>query len=88
MLRSLVEEIILFFVPFALFAFWLLATKRNPLDIAHWSGARFALTVAGLVLVIASLIVAGVLAPREQGGYTPPTFVDGELRPGRFGDKP
>ncbi len=88
MLRGLIEEILLFLTPFVLFALWLGVTRRNPLDVAHWSGVRFALTVTGLLLAIGSFLLAWALAPRERGVYIPPSFVDGELRPGRFSDRP
>jgi Family of unknown function (DUF6111) len=88
MFRNLVEEILLFVLPFALFASWLLITKRNPLDIAHWSGWKFGLTVAGIMLGIASIVLTGLTADRHTGAYIPSRMEDGKLVPGRFNDPP
>jgi hypothetical protein len=66
----------------------LLATNRNPFDIAHWSGWKFGLTVAGLLLGIASVIFAGLTSDRHTGPYEPSRVEDGRLVPGRFVDKP
>jgi uncharacterized membrane protein YgdD (TMEM256/DUF423 family) len=88
MLRLILDDVLLFFVPFALFALWLVITKRNPLDIAHWSGWKFGLAVAGILLGIGSIIVAGMTADTHTGPYTPPHMENGQLVPGRFNDKP
>jgi hypothetical protein len=88
MLRLILDDVLLFFVPFALFAFWLVITKRNPLDIAHWSGWKFGLAVAGILLGIGSIIFAGMNADTHTGPYTPPHMENGRLVPGRFNDKP
>ncbi len=88
MLRNLIDEILLFLVPFLLFAGWLLLTKRNPMDFNHWSGRKFGLTVAGILLGIASIIIAGINADTHTGAYVPPHMENGQLVPGRFTDKP
>ncbi len=88
MLRNLIEEILLFVLPFLVFATWLIATKRNPLDIAHWSGWKFGLAVAGIMLGIASIVAAGLSADRHTGAYVPPHMEGDRLVPGRFNDRP
>jgi hypothetical protein len=87
MIRFL-DDLVLFTLPFVLFAIWLLATKRNPFDIEHWSGWKFGLTVAGLLLGIASVVFAGLTADKHTGAYEPSRVENGRLVPGRFVDKP
>ena len=84
MLRSLTEEILLFVLPFCLFASYLVIRRRNPLDVEHWSPHIFRLSVAGLAMAIVSFAVAGLIAPRNRGAYEPPHMENGELVPGRF----
>lgn len=84
MLRSIVEEVLLFVLPFCIFAGYLVVKKRNPLDVEHWSGHVFWLSVVGLVLAIGFVIAAGWIAPRSEGAYDPPHMENGQLVPGRF----
>lgn len=86
MLRNLIEEILLFFLPFAVFATWLVVTKRNPLDFTHWTGRKFILALIGLLLAIASIIYAFQFADRHTGAYEPAHMENGRLVPGRFRD--
>lgn len=86
MLRNLIEEILLFLLPFAAFATWLVVTKRNPFDFDHWSGRKFALAAIGIALAIASLLYAGINPERHSGAYEPARMEDGRLVPGRFRD--
>lgn len=88
MLRTLIEEFLLFVLPFCLFAGYLVIRKRNPFDVEHWSGHLFWLSVVGMVLGIASFIYAGIVAPRHQGAFEPPHVEDGRLVPGQFNDRP
>jgi predicted outer membrane lipoprotein len=88
MLRALVEEILLFFVPFAAFATWLVVNRRNPFDVDNWSGYKFILTLVGLLLAAAFLIYTGLIAERHMGAYDPPHMENGRLVPGRFSDRP
>jgi hypothetical protein len=87
MLRTLIEEFLLFVLPFCLFAGYLVARRRNPFDVEHWSGHLFWLSVVGLVLGIASFVYAGLVAPRHSGAFVPPHVENGRLVPGRFHDQ-
>ena len=87
MLRNLIEEFLLFILPFAVFAAWLIIRRRNPFDIEHWRAHVFWLCVTGLMFAILSLVYAGVTAPRNLGAYDPPHLEKGQLVPGRFDDK-
>jgi hypothetical protein len=87
MLRSLVEEFLIFILPFAVFAGWLIIRRRNPLDVEHWRPHVYWLCITGLLLAIASLLYAGVSAPRHMGAFAPPHVEGGRLVPGQFNDK-
>ncbi|MGL4727171.1 MAG: DUF6111 family protein [Bosea sp. (in: a-proteobacteria)] len=86
MMRSLIEEFLLFVLPFAFFAGYLIIRKRNPIDIEHWRPHVFILTVTGLVLAILSLGFAGVNNKPAQGAFEPAHMENGRLVPGRFKD--
>jgi hypothetical protein len=88
MLRTLIEEFLLFVLPFCLFAGYLVVRRRNPFDVEHWSGHLFWLSVVGLVLGIASFVYAGLVAPRHSGAFVPPHVENGRLVPGQFNDRP
>ena len=84
MLRAVIEEVLLFVLPFCAFAAYLVIKRRNPLDVAHWSPHLFRLAVAGLALVIAILVIEGLVMKRERGASEPPHVENGVLVPGRF----
>ena len=84
MLRAIIEEVLLFVMPFCIFAAYLVVKRRNPLDVEHWSPHLFRLAVAGLVLVIGILVIEGVVMKRDRGAYEPPHMENGVLVPGRF----
>lgn len=88
MFRALIEEFLLFVLPFCVFAGYLVLRKRNPFKVESWSGSLFSLTAVGLVLAISSLVYAGVTAKRNDGAYEPPHMEKGKLVPGRFNDRP
>jgi hypothetical protein len=86
MARSFLETLGLFALPFALYALFLGFRARHPLVVEHWSrGAVSWLALAGLLLAIASFLVAGFFEGRSHGAYVP-AHVDenGRLAPGRF----
>lgn len=84
MLRAIIEEILLFVLPFCVFAGYLVVKRRNPFDVEHWSRHAFWLSVVGLLLAISVLVYTGLIAPRSQGAYEPPHMENGVLVPGRF----
>jgi hypothetical protein len=84
MLRTLIEELLLFVLPFCGFAAYLIIRRRNPLDVEHWSPHLFRLSVVGLAAAIGFFLVAGWFAPRSRGAYEPPHMENGQLVPGRF----
>lgn len=84
MLRRFIEEFGLFLIPFGLFLVMLVLTGRNPLRLHHWSAQGLRLVLAGLFVVIASLIYEGIFSSRSETGYVPPHMENGRLVPGQF----
>lgn len=84
MIRRVIEEVLLFLLPFLLFALYLAVSGRRPHDRTHWDGQVFRLTLAGLGLVILSLVATGLFSERHRGGYVPPHLENGQVVPGRF----
>ncbi len=84
MTRAIFGEALLFFIPFALFAIYLLARRRNPLQWASWSDQSLMLVIAGLVCVIVAFVVTGLMADRQTGAFEPTHMENGRVVPGRF----
>ena len=84
MLRAIFGEALLFFVPFAVFALYLVLRRRNPLQWAAWSEGATWLVIAGLSLAIAALFVTGIFAERHTGAFEPTHLENGRLVPGQF----
>jgi hypothetical protein len=84
MTRAVITEILIFLVPFALFAAFLLARKRNPFLRAAWSGQVSWLALAGLALAIAGLVYMGATSERRQGPFVPTHLENGRVVPGEF----
>jgi hypothetical protein len=84
MLRVAFGEALLFFLPFAIFALYLLLRKRNPLLWAHWSDQTFWLVMAGLACAAAAFLYTGLTAERYQGAFSPTHLENGRVVPGQF----
>ena len=84
MIRAFLGEALLFLVPFAFFALFLVIQRRNPLIWSHWSGPSFYLLAAGLGLIVASLVYGGITADRREGPFVPTHMENGRVVPGRF----
>ncbi len=84
MIRSLIEEITLFLLPFAAFALWLVFRKKTPLKAAHWDGQLSILALIGLLFVAAGLFYTGWTAERSRGTYVPAHMENGRFVPGEF----
>lgn len=83
MIRALIDEMGLFLIPFAVFAFVLVVTRRKLFHLDHWSRSSTWLAIAGLALVFASFLYAG-LEPRPMSGFEPTHLEGGRVVPGRF----
>ena len=81
MARPIITEIVLFLLPFLVYAVFLWATREGVLEPASWPLRRLAwLTAVALVLVIASFVVLA-----EYSGAPPrSTYVPAHIENGRF----
>lgn len=84
MTRAVVQGLVLFLLPFVLFAVYLLIRRRNPLIWSHWNDQSLWLAIAGLSFVIISLVATGLLAERQTGTYVPTHVENGRVVPGHF----
>jgi hypothetical protein len=84
MTRAVFGEALLFFLPFALFALYLVLRRRNPFTLAAWSGQVSWLVIAGLACAILALVVTGITAERRAGPYEPTHLENGRVVPGQF----
>jgi hypothetical protein len=84
MIRAIFGEALLFFIPFAVFALYLILKRRNPLQLQAWSDSTLWLAIAGLVCVIAALLYTGLTSERRTGAFEPPHLEDGRVVPGQF----
>ena len=84
MTRAIVQELVLFLLPFIAFAAYLVIRRRNPLAWSSWSDQSVWLIIAGLVTVIVSPVAVGLMAERETGAFEPTHIEDGRVVPGRF----
>jgi hypothetical protein len=84
MIRRLLEEFGLFLIPFVLFLLYLLVAGRNPLRAVHWNPHLVRLVLAGIAIVIGTLVYDGLFSERRTDGYIPAHMENGHLVPGRF----
>lgn len=84
MIRVVLEGVLLFLAPFVAFAAVLLLLRRDVSKVESWSPHLIRLVVAGLLLVIGSLVWAGLFAETRTGAFEPAHIEDGRVVPGRF----
>jgi hypothetical protein len=84
MTRAILQELVLFLLPFVAFALYLVIRRRNPLVWSSWSDHSVRLVIAGLIIVVISLVTAGLLADRQTGAYVPSHMENGRIVPGQF----
>ena len=84
MIRAIFGEALLFFLPSAAFALYLVIRRRNPLQWASWSEQTVWLVMAGLGCAILAFLVTGITAERQKGGYEPTHLENDRLVPGQF----
>jgi hypothetical protein len=85
MIRPVFTEIILFLVPFAVYAVFLAATRKGLLDSKSWPLPRIAwLVIAALVMMIGSFVGLAQFGGVPPGStYTPAHEENGRFVPGR-----
>ncbi|MGO4571378.1 DUF6111 family protein [Microvirga sp. 2TAF3] len=84
MTRAIIQELLLFLLPFAAFAIYLVILRRNPLAWSSWSDHVPWVAIAGLAFVILSLLIGGLLAERHTGAFVPTHVENGRVVPGQF----
>jgi hypothetical protein len=86
MTRAVLEGLVLFILPFAVFAGYLAVQGQSPLHPEVWSRKALSwLTIAALLLCIAGVIAVGVSRKKELGAFVPSHIgKDGQFVPGQF----
>lgn len=84
MIRAILDEALLFLLPFAAFALYLILRRRNPFFLSHWSDQTVTLVIAGLVIVIGALIYTGLTSDHQTGAFRPAHVENGRVVPGQF----
>jgi len=85
MLRLIGEPLLLFLSPFAAYILFLFLRQRYPFTMAAWSrGTISGLTLAGLAITVAGILVLGAFSKRYEGSYVPAHIENGRLVPGHM----
>jgi len=87
MIRIVAENILLFLLPAAIYvAYVYLTREEKPGATRVFDDAPLIwLFIAGAMLVIITLVTFGSVSGGKPGQvYTPPTFKDGRIEPGRI----
>ncbi|MGL4242817.1 MAG: DUF6111 family protein, partial [Beijerinckiaceae bacterium] len=86
MLRAILEGVLLFLLPYAAFAVYLLIIGQNPLQPDVWSKKALSwLTIAALVVCIIGVVVVGARREVQSGTFVPSHVEpDGTFVPGGF----
>jgi peptidoglycan/LPS O-acetylase OafA/YrhL len=86
MLRTILEGVILFALPFLAFGAYLFVRGQNPLHPGVWSKKALSwLTIAALLLCVAGIVFVGVNRQVMQGTIVPSHVdKDGRFVPGTF----
>jgi uncharacterized membrane protein len=85
MIRIVIENILLFLLPFAMYLAYVLLTRRSTSAGTVINEAPLIwLFLAGAVLVVGTLIYFGAISEggRPDQTYTPPHMKDGRIEPG------
>lgn len=84
MIRIAFETLLLFFLPFGLYALALIVARRWGITLPHMTTGLLALSAAGLLLVALFFIGLGLLSERHQGAYMPAHIENGRLIQGEI----
>lgn len=84
MIRIFLETLVVFLIPFALFAGWLMLSRKSAFDPEHWSKPFLILVISGLILIALSFVISGVFAERHLDTYIPAHMENGKFVPGGF----
>ena len=84
MIRAIADEVLLFLLPFVVFALYLALRRRSPLKWHAWSDQALWLVLAGLACVILALLITGLTDQRRTGPFQPTHLENGRVVPGQF----
>jgi hypothetical protein len=84
MIRAVFDEALLFLIPFAVFALFLVLRRRNPFQLAAWDASTLWLVIAGLICVLMGFVITGLTAERPTGAFEPQHLENGRVVPGQF----
>ncbi len=87
MIRIVIENVLLFLLPTAMYVAYMLLTRRTtPAGTIVNDAPLLWLFVAGAVIVAATLVYYGTTTPggRPDQTYTPPRMKDGRIEPGQL----
>lgn len=83
--RTVLEPLVLFLSPFAVYAAYLAFRARYPLEVEYWTRGRVSVMVlVGLAAAVVGLVAINAVAPRGRGVYVPAHVENSVLVPGRF----
>ncbi|MBI1202478.1 MAG: hypothetical protein GC182_08200 [Rhodopseudomonas sp.] len=90
MIRPVLTELLLFALPFVLYAVFLWATKAGVMDVESWPVSRLVwLAIVALALVLGSFIYfANYTGAKPGARYVPAHMENGKFVPGRTIDEP
>jgi hypothetical protein len=87
MIRPIITQVILFLIPFAVYALFLAATRAGVLQIESWPAKTVGwLTAAAVLLMVLGFVALALMDDQQPAGskYVPPHVKDGVLIPGHF----
>jgi len=84
MIRALLDGLLIFLIPFAVYAGYQVIAQKDPKAAFRMTHGPFiALTIIGLLLCIATIVANEATKPARTGGYQPATWENGQFRQGQ-----
>jgi hypothetical protein len=84
MIRAVLPSVLLFLLPFVLYAGWLAVQKRRGAHVAHPRAYLYVAAVGLALAALGLLFFVDFEAAEPDGVYVPPRYEDGRLVPGHF----
>jgi uncharacterized membrane protein YoaK (UPF0700 family) len=84
MIRVTLETLVLFLLPFVIYAVWVRISGHISASLDPWSPPLLWLVLSGLVLVALAFLMTGLFAERHIGNYIPAHIENGHFIPGEF----
>ena len=83
MIRAIIDGLLIFLIPFAAYAGYQVIAQKDPKAAFRMTHGPFiALTIAGLLLCIGTIVVSELLKPPATGGYQRATWENGQFKQG------